>query len=294
MIWLIGSNGMLGSEVKSCLVSNKVNFLCTDLEVDITNENSLKTYIKSKNKYIEWVVNCSAYTAVDQAEEKPEKAFNVNSNGVLNLTKIAKTLNAVLIHISTDYIFDGNKRSAYLEDDVPNPVGVYGKSKWQGDQHIIRDLSKYFLIRTAWLYGKNGNNFVNTMLQLSQKRGTLRIVSDQWGSPTYAKDLAEIIVALILNRRTEYGIYHYSNLGRISWYDFAKKIFEIALREGIIHKKIELVPITAAEYPTKVTRPQNSYLSKEKIARIFGLCIRSWEDALEEYIKEEYESAKIK
>ncbi len=110
MIWLIGSNGMLGSEVKSCLVSNKVNFLCTDLEVDITNENSLKTYIKSKNKYIEWVVNCSAYTAVDQAEEKPEKAFNVNSNGVLNLTKIAKTLNAVLIHISTDYIFDGNKR----------------------------------------------------------------------------------------------------------------------------------------------------------------------------------------
>ena len=287
MVWLIGNKGMLGSEVESFLVSNKVPFICSDLEVDITDENSLRSYIEFKDKKIEWVVNCSAYTAVDQAEEEPEKAFKVNSNGVFNLTKMAKTLNAVLIHISTDYVFDGNKQSAYLENDVPNPVGVYGKSKWQGDQHIIRDLNSYFIFRTAWLYGKNGKNFANTMLKLFEKRETVRVVSDQWGSPTYAKGLAEMIVDLVRNRRTEYGIYHYSNLGRINWYDFAKKIHEIALREGIIHKNVELVPITTAEYPTKATRPLNSCLSKEKIMKTFGLSIRSWEDALEEYITEE-------
>ncbi len=287
MVWLIGNKGMLGSEVEKLLVSNELPFICSDLEVDITDENSLRSHINEKGKEVEWIVNCSAYTAVDQAEEEPEKAFKVNSNGVFNLAQMAKTLNATLIHVSTDYVFDGKKQSPYLENDEPNPVGVYGKSKWQGDQHIIRNLNKYFIFRTAWLYGKNGQNFVNTMLQLFERRDTVRVVSDQWGSPTYAKDLAGTIVDLIRNSRVEYGIYHYSNLGRISWYDFAKKILEIALCEGIIHKTVELVPITTTEYPTKATRPKNSCLSKEKIMKTFGQSIRSWEEALEEYIIEE-------
>src|SRR3989339_692395 len=195
MIWLIGHKGMLGSEVYKLLVEGAMPHLASDLEVDITDINRLRSYVGDRS--LSWIINCSAYTAVDRAEDERELTFRINSDGIKNIALIAAEKKAKLIHISTDYVFDGNKESAYLETDPPNPTGVYGASKYAGEKHVQASLSSYFILRTAWLYGRSGNNFVHTMIRLFREREEVCVVADQWGSPTLAGDLAGAILHLI-------------------------------------------------------------------------------------------------
>lgn len=282
MIWLIGNKGMLGTDVEHLLREKQIEYIASDKEVDITDEKVLRNYVKDKE--ISWIINCSAYTAVDKAEDERELAFMLNSDGVLNNARLAKIKNARLIHLSTDYIFDGSKKDAYTEEDIPNPVGVYGKSKLEGERNIIKTIQQYFIIRIAWLYGQNGNNFVHTMLRLFSEKNEVRVVQDQWGSPTYTKDVAAIIVRLITDNSDRFGIYNYTNESRTNWYEFALMIYSLAKKKGLISKEVKILPITTEEYPTKAVRPKNTYLSKDKIKQTFGIQIRPWQEALEEFI----------
>lgn len=283
MIWIIGSRGMLGSEVKTLLHETDESYCVSDREVDITSWDSLSEF--SMNKPISWIVNCAAYTAVDRAEDEPAAAFAINETGAANIARIANAKNARLIHISTDYVFDGSKEGAYTEDDPTGPVGVYGKSKLGGEKMIVATTPGYFIIRTAWLYGKNGPNFVNTMIRLFRERGEVRVVNDQRGSPTFARDLADAILRIAGNDSRRYGVYHYSNEGDISWFDFAAEIYRLVHIHGLIERDVSVVPITTEEYPTRAFRPKNSVLSKEKIKNELGLEIRDWKTALEQFIR---------
>jgi len=285
-IWLIGNSGMLGTEVESVLRGNELDYRATDLEVDITDRRAVEQYALSEVKALDWIVNCAAYTAVDRAEDDSDTAFRVNADGVRNIVKVAARVDATLIHISTDYVFNGEKESAYAEDDAPDPQGVYGRSKLKGEERVRETLERHFIIRTSWLYGKQGKNFVATMLRLFDDRDTVKVVSDQWGSPTFARDLAQQIFRIVAEGRNEYGIYHFANEGRTNWYAFAREIYEQAHRRGLVNNEVEIMPIATEEYPTRAKRPRNSYLSKEKVKRVFGVKIRSWQEALQEYLDE--------
>jgi dTDP-4-dehydrorhamnose reductase len=283
MIWLIGNKGMLGTDVELLLRDLQIKYIASDKEVDILDYGALENYID--NKKISWIINCSAYTAVDKAEDEAALAYKINSNGVLNIAGIANTCKARLIHLSTDYVFDGNKKEAYTEDDIPNPAGVYGKSKLEGEKNIRKTIQEYYIIRIAWLYGQFGGNFVHTMLRLFSERDEVRVVRDQWGSPTYTKDVAAMIMKVVANNTDKFGIYNYTNEGRINWYDFASRIYALAKQSGLINKEVNIIPITTEEYPTKAVRPKNSYLSKDKIRQAFGLHIRPWHEALEDFMQ---------
>ena len=207
IIWLIGNKGMLGMEVELLLKQKGLAYVATDQEVDITNLERLLCF--AEDKPIKWIVNCAAYTAVDKAEDEPELAFKINAEGPKNIAEIAREKNAKLIHISTDYVFDGKKEGAYNENDATNPIGVYGKSKHQGECYIQNKLPEHFILRTAWLYGRHGNNFVKTMIRLFRERDGISIVGDQHGSPTHAPDLAQAIVKIMQINSKAYGIYHF-------------------------------------------------------------------------------------
>jgi len=284
MIWLIGNKGMLGKDTEKLLKEKNMDFIATDQDVDITDYEILKRFTVDKD--IDWIINCSAYTLVDRAEDEHDTAFKINKEGVLNITRIAKNLGATLIHISTDYVYDGEKEKPYIECDKTNPLGVYGSSKLEGDNFIINTLNNYFIIRTAWLYGRNGNNFVYTMLRLFNERDIVKVVCDQYGSPTYTKDLADTIVKLIKHNCREYGVYHYTNEGKTNWYAFAKEIYSNAKKYGIINNDVEIIPIKTEEYPTKAKRPKNSFMSKGKIKKTLNINIRNWQDALTDFLKE--------
>jgi len=285
MIWLIGNKGMLGYEVEELLKKNNLSYTASDQEIDITDFSILVQYIKDKK--IDFVI-CAAYTAVDKAEEEIEKAYYINRDGVKNIARIALDKQAKLIHISTDYVFDGkkDKQSAYTEENQANPMGIYGKSKLAGEKEIINLLDKYFIIRTAWLYGVNGHNFVYTMLKLFREREVITVVDDQWGSPTYAADLAEVILKIIETGSDKIGIYHFTNEGVINWYQFAREIYDKAKEIGIVHgsRNVEIKPIKTEEYPTAAIRPQYSVLSKDKVKKEFNLKIRNWYKALEDFL----------
>ena len=233
----------------------------------------------------EWILNCAAYTAVDLAEDERESAFAINAAGPLNLARAAQMAGAALVHISTDYVFNGEKGADYDEDDAPAPVNTYGKSKLEGEIAVRGTLERYFIIRSAWMYGRNGKNFVDTMLRIFQERQEVRIVSDQTGNPTYALDLAQVLVALVSRQDHRYGTYHFTNEGRTSWYDFARAIYEEALLLGRLDRKVGIVPITTEEYPTKARRPRSSCLSKEKIKRELAIPLRGWREALRSYLE---------
>ncbi len=278
---------MLGEEVESLLKKNNVSYLFSDQEVDIGDKAALQEFVQEhhRNK-LEWIVNCSGYTAVDRAEDEPETAFRINAEGVRNIAETAKSLNAALIHISTDYVFAGDKGSPYSEDDPTSPIGVYARSKLEGEQLVQQTLARYYILRTAWLYGNRGNNFVRTMLRLFQERDTVRVVSDQWGSPTYSRDLGGMILHVTRTGSEKFGIYHYTNEGKTSWYEFAQEIYIQARQTGLVNREVGIVPVTTEAYPTRAKRPKYSYLSKEKIQKTFGISIRSWQDALQECIEE--------
>jgi dTDP-4-dehydrorhamnose reductase len=292
MIWLIGNKGMLGSDVEKLLKEINLKYWATGKEVDITDYKALEKY--GRDKKIEWIINCAGYTQVDKAEEEEEKAFSLNQVGVQNISLFCSKRKIRLIHISTDYVFDGKKNLAdsYSEEDKPNTLGIYGKSKLAGEREIKNILNSYFIIRTAWLYGENGSNFVYTMLKLFKERHTVKVVEDQWGSPTYTRDLAEAIIRIVRSDSNQYGVYHFTNEGITTWYKFAKEIYRHAKEIGLIdrNKEVSIMPINTVDYPTQAVRPINSILSKEKIKQTFNFEIRTWNEALEEFLNNLFNS----
>ncbi|HOU85627.1 MAG TPA: dTDP-4-dehydrorhamnose reductase [Spirochaetota bacterium] len=283
MVWIIGCNGMLGREVSELFQKNKIPFIGTDIECDITDISALAEFAKDKN--IKWIINCSAYTNVDKSEEEEPKAYSINASGAANIAQTASLIGAKLIHISTDYVFNGKGNSPYKESDAKQPLGAYGRTKSAGEDFVAEKTDKYFIIRTAWLYGKNGNNFVHTMLRLFAEKDSLNVVVDQKGTPTWAGTLASLLMTIIQTDSDKYGIYHCTDEGETTWFDFACAIQEYAFDAGLISKKIPINPVSSSEYPTKTERPKYSVLSKEKIKNEFSFIPRSWDAVLNDYIK---------
>ena len=286
MIWLIGNKGMLGNDVEKLLKERGLTYWGSDKEVDISDYKVLEKF--GKDKKIKWVINCAGYTKVDKAEEEIDEAFRINKDGVRNIALFSAKRQIRLIHISTDYVFDGLQKApfVYSEDDETNPINIYGKSKLAGEQEIKEVFEKYFIIRTAWLYGLQGNNFVYTMLKLFKEKEVVKVVKDQRGSPTYTVDLAKGILKIIEDNSVSYGLYHFTNEGVANWYEFARTIYKKAKRLGLIegNKKVVIKPIETEDYPTKALRPRYSVLSKEKIKKEFSLKIRDWDKALEDFL----------
>ncbi len=287
MIWLIGNKGMLGYDIERLLKERGLPYCASDKEIDISDYKALEKF--GKNKKIKWIINCAGYTKVDKAEEETDEVFRINKDGVRNIALFSSKRQIKLIHISTDYVFDGWQEGsavAYREDDKINPINIYGKSKLAGEEEIKKILEEYFIIRTAWLYGLKGNNFVYTMLRLLKGRDLVKVVKDQWGSPTYTEDLAGAILKIIEDDSVSYGIYHFTNEGITNWYEFARAIYKKAKRLGLIekNKKVDIQPIKTEEYLTAARRPKYSVLSKEKMKREFNLRIRDWDKALEDFL----------
>jgi len=278
-VLVTGANGQLGMCIKDIAKLNEtLQFIFTNSsELDITNKTSISSFFTDKN--IDYCINCAAYTAVDNAETEVEKAMNVNVKGVQNLAEVCRETDAILIHISTDFVFDGTKHTPYLEADKTNPKSIYGNTKLQGEKTIKSVLKKHFIIRTSWLYSEYGNNFVKTMLRLGKEKDTLSVVNDQKGTPTYAGDLAKVILQCIEATNLDFGIYHYSNKGVTTWYEFAKEIFE----ESKI--SIHLKSITTAEFPTAAERPRFSALDSSKIKRILDIEIPFWKKSLKRVLR---------
>lgn len=246
--------------------------------LDISNTEKVENYF-NKNKF-DYCINCAAYTAVDKAEEEPELAKKVNVKGAKNIAIACKKNSVILIHISTDFVFDGNAKTPYREDDTTNPISVYGKTKREGELEIISNLTQHFIIRTSWLYSEFASNFVKTMLRLSKEREEVSVVDDQIGCPTYAKDLAEVILKIIDSQSKQFGTYHYSNQGEITWYDFAKEIFKQS------QSKIKLDKTDSKTFKTLATRPKYSVLNTSKIHSLLNLEPVKWEKSLEKCLKE--------
>ncbi|MEL0651801.1 dTDP-4-dehydrorhamnose reductase [Algibacter sp. TI.3.09] len=274
-ILVTGGNGQLARCIKDVEKQyDDLDVIYTDyIELDICDLNQVQAFFKT-NKKIEYCINCAAYTAVDKAETEVEKVFDINAKGAKNLALACNEYGVILIHISTDFVFDGEKREPYIETDVAKPISVYGASKLQGEVEIQKILDEHFIIRTSWLYSEYGNNFMKTMLRLAETRDEISVVCDQIGTPTYARDLAEVILKIILKRNSFYGVYHYSNDGVASWYDFAKEIFD---SQSI---PIKIIPIKTEFYPTPAKRPMYSVFEKTKIKTKIELEIPYWKDSL--------------
>lgn len=276
-ILVTGCNGQLGNEFK--ILAPKFPY-CQFLfakkdELDIANESSISKYFAGHS--IEYIVNCAAYTAVDKAEQEKKLAFLINGEAVGLLAYYCKKNGAQLIHLSTDYVFDGNAKKPYLETDETCPINVYGTSKLNGEEQALKNDRNSIIIRTSWLYSSFGNNFVKTMLRLMQQKEAISVVNDQYGAPTYAADLALAIMRIIKSgkSRENGGIYNYANSGVANWFQFASAIKELSNADCIIH------PISTAEYPTAAKRPPYSVLDTSKILQTFEtINIRNWKDAL--------------
>ena len=288
-ILITGANGMLAKEVKEKFEKGN-EVVATDVaNLDITNEKMVQEVVKKVRP--DYIINCAAYTAVDKAEDNYELADKINGDGPANLAKAAKANSAKLVHISTDYVFGGDLDISkdYKEEDAKAPVTAYGKTKLHGEEEIQKNMEEYYIFRTAWLYGIGGNNFVKTMTKLGTTRDEVNVVSDQHGSPTYAKDLTEIIYQAI-EKKIPYGIYNATNQGYTTWYEFTKEIFA---EQGI---QCKVNPVTTEEYIammkiTQAKRPFNSQLSKDKLLKL-GIHIPDWKDGLKRYLEEVKENEK--
>lgn len=278
-ILVIGADGQLGQCLKA--VSSKRNieavYFASRAEGDILDLAQLNLLFDKEQP--NYVINCAAYTAVDQAEEEQELCKAINEEAALNLAKACLAINATLIHVSTDFVFEGNEVKLLQEADATKPINVYGQTKLAGELALAKVLDAHFIIRTSWLYSEYANNFVKTMLKLGAERSELNIIADQVGTPTYAIDLANVIFDVIHSESTAYGTYHYSNEGVTSWYDFAKAIFDIS------ETSVKLNPIPGSAYPTKAKRPSFSVMDKTKIKNTFNIAIPYWRTSLVECIK---------
>lgn len=278
-ILVTGANGQLGNELRGVLEAEfPGQTIYTDRdELDLTDAAAVEKFLVAND--ITHVVNCAAYTAVDRAEEEKRECAEINTDAVKNLALAADTSGAKILHISTDYVFDGTGHRPYRESDKVNPISQYGTTKRKGETALLALAPDSIIIRTAWLYSSYGNNFVKTMLRLAEKGGEVRVVSDQIGTPTYARDLARAIARILRGNQWVAGIYHYTNEGAASWYDFAHAIFRIA------GKKVKLTPIPTEDYPTPASRPAYSILDRSRIKATYGVEIPHWEDSLEECMK---------
>ncbi len=288
MIWLIGNRGMLGSAVELSLKNVDEPVVVSDWEVDITDSTAIEDFLHkqcSSVRKLNWIINCAAYTAVDKSEDEPVAAARLNSVGPKNLAAVAVQKDATLLHVSTDYVFDGEKEAGYTEDDQRSALSIYGRTKWAGEAAVQYSGAAYYIVRTAWLFGERGPNFVATMLGLFQAGKALRVVNDQWGKPTYAGDLAEALVRFVQrDPPAPYGIYHFSNDGVTNWYEFAREIHMQAKSMKLCTDKSTITPVATSEYPTKAHRPHYSVLHTDKIKRTLDMNIRSHKQALHAYL----------
>ena len=289
-ILVIGSNGQLGWELCRRGKNYDFNIIPVDIpEFEITDPYAVNKAVKQLD--ISLVINASAYTAVDSAESEPELAFAINRDGPAYLAASCAKAKIPLIHISTDYVFDGTKEGPYLETDPVSPMGVYGKSKAEGEAKVRETLKEHIIIRTAWLYGIHGNNFVKTMLRLGKEKETLRVVADQYGCPTYAADLAGAILTIAgqIRRRHNipWGTYHYCGQGKTTWYGFAEKIFELARQYDSFSIK-KVIPVTTEEYPTPAKRPINSVMDCSLLTKEFNIVPLPWREILSLMLKNLY------
>lgn len=282
-VLVFGSNGQLGFELMKKLEAKDMVPVGFDLPVlDITDNESVLSVITLHKP--DCVVNASAYTLVDKAETEREVAFKVNRDGPCFIAKACAEARIPLIHVSTDYVFDGQKDEPYRVDDIPEPLGVYGLSKEAGEQEVRKNINEHIIIRTSWLYGGHGHNFVKTIMRLADEKDLIRVVNDQYGSPTYAADLADAITVIIetirMNKEAIWGTYHYTGKGVTTWYDFAREIVELARRGKKLAVK-EIEPIPSSEYPTPVKRPAYSVLDCSLIEDRFNIRTKPWRESLE-------------
>ncbi len=287
MLWLIGNKGMLGNEVCRTLSKNNIDFVGTDSEVSILDFSALEGFASGKK--ISFIVNCAAYTAVDKAESDVDFARELNANGPRNIARLAKKLGIPFIHISTDYVFDGTASSPISEDNPIKPIGVYGETKAEGERAIAEETSDFYILRTAWLYGFSGKNFVYTMIRAMNSHESVKVVNDQKGTPTNCVTLSSVI-AKIIGKRTcgesiPNGIYHVTDLGEITWFDFTNEIKKQAAEAGLLTNKNCVVnPCDTSEYPTPAKRPAYSVLDKSKIQKTLGIVLPDWKESLKTFI----------
>ena len=309
MIWVIGYKGMLGTEVVKQLQEKKLSWVGTDIEVDISDYTALESFTKSiktasyfpsqlsKNeRQINWIINCAAYTNVKKAEDNIEQAEKINTFGSLNIARICRKIGAKLIHISTDYVFDGKSNTPYTEDEFKTPLNVYGKTKAAGEEAIQKEMNTYYIIRTSWLYGINGNNFVKTIINKSNTEDNFSIINDQFGTPTNAQDLAEVIIKFIdrsvnasgffgKNSIPAYGIYNFTNNGQTNWFEFAQEIYKLGKKYKKINNECKITSCTSLEYNDLVIRPSYSVLDKSKICKELKIKLVDWKVSSEKLIK---------
>jgi dTDP-4-dehydrorhamnose reductase len=284
---------MLGTEILTLLEKSGIPFFGTDREVDITDMAALtEAHAKlAEKRPVKWIINCAAYTEVDKAEDDVEACRALNEQGAANIAVLANNTGAGLVHLSTDYVFDGKGNRPYREDDATAPTGVYGLTKRNGEIALLKNNPRSYIIRTAWLYGKNGRNFVHTMLRLMNERDEVKVVNDQHGSPTWTFDLASMILTLIKTvdsgKDVPFGIYHFTNEGEITWFDFAKEIYKQGRKRGSITKDCAVNPCASDEYPVKARRPVYSVLDKGKIKAALKIKIPAWDKSLKEFIKKQ-------
>lgn len=278
-IWICGANGMLGSHFTRLLKQNNIPFLANDSQqVDITELDQVSNFVRAQK--ISHIINCAAYTQVDKAEEELKKAYLVNAVGPENLGVAARRHGARVIHFSTDYVFDGQGHKPYSEEHICSPINAYGMSKWAGEIKLLNSYPQACVIRTSWLYGLPGKNFVETMVRLMSEKETLRVVSDQIGRPTYCEDLAEAALQLLDHE----GIFHFANSNETSWYDFAKEIHRQSAQMGFALKVQKIDPITTKDYPTPAKRPFYSTLDTKKLEKLLDKKPRTWNEALKDYL----------
>ncbi|MDV7105994.1 dTDP-4-dehydrorhamnose reductase [Vibrio sp. TH_r3] len=283
-VLITGCYGQVGSCLTQQLANNgNITVRGLDREhLDITNQKAVSAVVSEFKPTI--IINAAAHTAVDKAEEEVELSYAINRDGPKYLAQAAQSVGAAMLHISTDYVFEGNKVGEYTETDATNPQGVYGESKLAGELAVSEACEKHIILRTAWVFGENGNNFVKTMLRLAENRDALSIVGDQFGGPTYAGDIASTLIQIAKRitqgETVEYGVYHYSGLPHVSWFDFADAIFDVAVEQGVLANKPSITSITTDQYPTPAKRPSNSRLSNEKITLGFSVKASNWKVAL--------------
>ena len=274
-ILVTGSTGQLGSDVVKELLKRGYSTLSPNRsEFNLCSEDSIRNYILNSN--CEAIVHCAAYTQVDKAEDEKDLCIKINATATKHIVKCAKILDIPMIYISTDYVFDGTKDGKYTENDETNPINIYGESKLAGEKYVQEILDKYYIVRTSWVFNINGKNFIETMLRLSKANNQLSIVNDQIGSPTYTKDLSRLLVDML--ETSKYGLYHATNEGYCSWYEFANTIFKLA------NINIDIKAINSNEYASRAKRPMNSKLSKDKLIEYGFKPLPNWEDALKDYL----------
>ena len=283
-VLITGCNGQVGYCLTKQLANdNNIEVLALDRErLDITSQEAVNSTVTDFRPTI--IINAAAHTAVDKAEEEVELSYAINRDGAKYLAQAAQSVGAAILHISTDYVFEGNKASEYTESDATNPQGVYGESKLAGEIAVAQACEKYIILRTAWVFGENGNNFVKTMLRLAKDLDAMNIVGDQFGGPTYAGDIASALIQIAMDitqgKTVDFGVYHYSGLPHVTWFDFADAIFDMAVEHRVLTSKPSLTRITTDQYPTPAKRPNNSRLSTEKITLGFSVKASDWKAAL--------------